>query len=116
MECIKYHTLSYMKTLKTIIWMGTSRKDIARFPDSAKKVVGTELMRLQSGLQPKNSRPMKSIGSGVFEIKIRVSASAYRVMYVTRTRDSIVVLHCFEKKSRKTSKADIDIATRRLMT
>jgi len=105
-----------VKTLKTITWMGTSRKDITKFPDSAKKVAGTELMRLQSGMQPTNSRPMKSIGRGVFEIKIRVSAGAYRVMYVTRTRDSIVVLHCFEKKSQRTSKADIDIATRRLMT
>lgn len=103
-----------MKTLRTIIWMGTSRKDLARFPAAAKKDADTEPMRLQSGLQPKNSRPMKSIGRGVFEIKIKVSAGAYRVMYVTKTRDSIVVLHCFEKKSQKTSKRDIDITARRL--
>jgi phage-related protein len=35
------------------------------------------------------------------------------VSYVTKQADAIYVLHCFHKKSAKTSKGDIDIARRR---
>lgn len=103
-----------MKKLKQIVWIGSSRKDLAGFPDSAKKVAGTELMRLQSGLPPQNSRPFQTIGKGVFEIKVKIQSGAYRVMYVTKIKDSIAVLHCFEKKSQRTRKQDIELAAERL--
>ena len=35
-------------------------------------------------------------------------------MYAAKIKDSIAVLHCFEKKSQKTSKHDIALATERL--
>jgi phage-related protein len=41
------------------------------------------------------------------------SNGIYRVIYVTRFADSIFVLHCFQKKTQKTARADIDIAARR---
>jgi phage-related protein len=34
-------------------------------------------------------------------------------MYVTKFGDTLFVLHCFQKKTQKTSVADIEIATRR---
>jgi phage-related protein len=105
-----------VKALKQIEWKGTSKDDIADFPIAAKKVAGTDLMRLQSGLKPKNGKPFKSIGANVFEIKIKLKSGAYRVMYCTKAKDSIIVLHCFEKKSQKTSKRDIDIAKQRYKT
>ena len=38
---------------------------------------------------------------------------AYRAIYVARFSEAIYVLHAFEKKSRKTSKEDIDLARNR---
>jgi len=35
------------------------------------------------------------------------------VIYVAKFADAIFVLHCFQKKTRKTSKADLDLASRR---
>ena len=52
------------------------------------------------------------MGAGVKEIRIRV-AKAYRVLYVAKFTEAIYVLHAFEKKTPKTSKADLDLANSR---
>ena len=56
---------------------------------------------------------MNIVGPGVREIWVRDASGAFRVIYVTKQADAIYVLHCFHKKSAKTSKGDIDIARRR---
>ena len=40
---------------------------------------------------------MPAIGSGVWEIRIRDAAGAFRIVYVTKFADAIYVLHCFQK-------------------
>ena len=35
------------------------------------------------------------------------------MIYVARFADAVFVLHCFEKKSQRTSRLDIDLAARR---
>jgi phage-related protein len=49
----------------------------------------------------------------VREIRIRDSAGAFRVLYVAKFEDAVHVLHCFQKKTQKTRKADIDLAGQR---
>jgi phage-related protein len=56
---------------------------------------------------------MPSIGKGAREIRVQCKGQ-YRIVYVTGRVDSILVLHAFSKKSRKTSKRDIDRARRAL--
>ena len=55
---------------------------------------------------------MMMVGPGVNEIRIHVEGE-HRLVYVTRLRHAIYVLHVFRKKSRKTSKADIELAQTR---
>ena len=57
---------------------------------------------------------MKTVGSGVRELRARDRDNQYRTMYVIRLGTKIVVLHSFIKKSRTTPKSDIDIAKERL--
>jgi phage-related protein len=57
---------------------------------------------------------MPSIGAGVREIRVRVDAGAYRVIYVAKLVDAIYVLHAFQKKTEQTAKRDIDLALLRL--
>jgi phage-related protein len=52
-------------------------------------------------------------GAGVAEIRVH-AGSAYRVIYVARFAEGIYVLHAFEKRTRKTRRADIEIARRNL--
>lgn len=56
---------------------------------------------------------MNTVGPGVREIRIRDTEGAFRVMYVTKFEDAVYVLHCFQKKSQKTRKADLDLANQR---
>jgi phage-related protein len=41
------------------------------------------------------------------------SDGAFRVIYVAKLEDAIYVLHCFQKKTQKTSSDDIALASRR---
>lgn len=56
---------------------------------------------------------MNTIGTGVREIRIRDANGAFRVVYVAKFAKTVYVIHCFQKKSQKTSQADLEIATRR---
>ena len=56
---------------------------------------------------------MSTVGQGVKEIRIRDASGAFRVIYVAKFADVIYVLHCFQKKTKKTSKADLDLAAKR---
>ncbi|QKS24716.1 hypothetical protein FX987_02498 [Vreelandella titanicae] len=56
---------------------------------------------------------MPTVGQGVKEIRVRDVAGAFRVMYVAKFADVVYVLHCFQKKTQKTSKGDIDLAEKR---
>ena len=56
---------------------------------------------------------MIAVGQGVREIRIRDADGAFRVIYVAKFADAIYVLHCFQKKTEKTSRADVDLAAKR---
>ena len=56
---------------------------------------------------------MATIGKGVQEIRIRDEAGAFRVIYVAKFADAVYVLHCFQKKTQKTGKSDLDLAAKR---
>jgi len=58
-------------------------------------------------------RPMPSVGAGVFELKDQDDRHWYRLIYLARVKDTIYVLHCFTKNTRKTDKRDIAMAERR---
>ena len=47
------------------------------------------------------------------EIRIRDAAGAFRIIYVAKLADAVHVLHCFQKKTAKTRKADLDMAVMR---
>ena len=56
---------------------------------------------------------MNTIGPGVREVRIRDASGAFGVLHVAKFEDAIYVLHCFQKKTQKTSKADLKLAAQR---
>lgn len=40
-------------------------------------------------------------------------AGTFRVVYVAKLAEAIYVLHCFQKKTQKTGRPDLDLAGRR---
>jgi phage-related protein len=57
---------------------------------------------------------MASVGKGVWELKDGDERTWYRLMYLTWIGDTIHVLHCFEKDSRKTDRRDLEVSKSRL--
>ena len=53
-------------------------------------------------------------GQGCLGLKDSDERTWYRLMYLTRIGDTIHVLHCFEKDSRKTDRRDLEVAKARL--
>ena len=92
--------------------MGSSLDDLRNFPDEARRAAGFELYAVQCGYDPRDWRPMPAIGPGVKEIRIH-SLGEWRVVYVAKFSESVYVLHSFQKKSRKTSSRDIELAQKR---
>lgn len=98
--------------MKPVAFLGSSEADLAAFPDEARRIAGHELWQVQLGLMPSDFKPMPSVGQGAYEIRVH-QAGEWRVLYVARFRDAVYVLHAFQKKTRATRQADIDLARRR---
>ena len=98
--------------VKPLRFVASSLDDLRNFPDEARRAAGFELHAIQSGLEPSDWKPMPIIGPGAKEIRIHVLGE-WRVIYVVKLRDAVYVLHSFQKKSRKTSRQDIDLARQR---
>ena len=98
---------------KAVVFRGASLDDLRGFPDGARREAGYQIDQVQAGLNPDDWKPMPTIGVGVREIRLRDSDGAFRVIYVAKFDDAVYVLHCFQKKSRKTARADIKLAERR---
>jgi len=101
-------------SLKEVLWLGDSKSVTSGFPGAVKEDLGFQLYELQKGRTPQKSRPMKSIGAGVFELKEQDHQGWYRVIYTLQIKNKIYVLHSFKKQSAKTSKTDLELAKKRL--
>jgi phage-related protein len=56
----------------------------------------------------------RSMGGGLFELRIKAAEGIARVFYCTVVDRRIVVLHQFVKKSEKTPPKELEIARRRM--
>ena len=80
---------------------------------TARREAGHQLDQVQNGREPDDWKPMNTVGRGAKEIRIRDEAGAFRVLYLAKFADAVYVLHCFRKKTGKTSKADVELAAKR---
>jgi len=98
---------------KTLDFRGSALADLRAFPILTRREAGFQLDRVQNGEEPADWKPMATIGKGVREIRIRDEAGAFRVIYVARFAGTLYVLHCFQKKTQKTSQQDLNLASKR---
>lgn len=91
-----------MRPTRPISWLTPTRKAFDGFPEGGKAGI---------------AKPMKGLGSGVFEIALPYRGNAFRVVYAVQLGDDLWVVHAFQKKSTqgiKTPKHDIDLIKDRL--
>ena len=96
--------------LKAVSWVGSARRDVRAFAKDARKRAGYESSRASIPRTGSRCRPWDP---GFGKIRIHTDGE-HRVVYVTRFDEAIYVLHVFEKKTRKTRRADMDVGRKRL--
>jgi len=96
--------------MKPAVFLGNSLAHLRQFPKMARRELGYQLEQVQQGRDPDDWKPMKAIGPGVREIRVRDESGAFRVIYVASFTDAVYVLHAFQKKSRRTSPTDLALA------
>ena len=99
--------------IKRVDFRGSSLADLRLFPVAAKRDVGYQLDRVQRGLEPTDSKSMRTVGKSVYEIRVEEPSGAFRVIYIAKFEKFVYVLHCFQKKTQKTAKRDLDLAKNR---
>ena len=87
--------------MRPVRFLGTSRRDLAAFPESARRRAGYDLFMVQVGREPADFKPLPIVGSGAYEIRIRDSVGAFRVVYVAKFEKAVYVLHLFKRKREK---------------
>jgi phage-related protein len=51
---------------------------------------------------------------GLWELRIRFGTNFYRILYFLHFRSTFVLLHCFQKKSKKTDRRHLETAKKRM--
>ncbi len=102
---------------RAVSWVKAARKEVATFPEGARSAVETALTIAAEGGTADIAKPLKGLGSGVYEIALAYRGRAYRAVYAVQVDDDLWVVHAFEKKSKtgiKTPKQEIDVIRQRL--
>lgn len=102
--------------VRQIIWMGSSLKDVKKFPEKVKDEIGYILYLVQIGEHHQNIKPLTGMPGGIMEIISDYNKDTYRVFYTAKLGNEIYVLHTFMKKSKKGSKIpneDLEVINQR---
>lgn len=100
--------------MKRSVFLGDSLACIREFPLDPRSEAGHQVREVQKGNDPADWKPMKEVGPGVREIRVREASGAFRVVYLATRADCVLVLHAFQKKTQQTAQRDIELAARRL--
>ena len=104
--------------IKSLVWVGTSLKEVRDFPEAVKDDVGFALYEVQCGLKPSDAKPLKGFGgANVLEIVTDYRTDTYRAVYTVQFEERVYVLHAFQKKSKRgiaTPHSDLELIKSRL--
>jgi phage-related protein len=103
---------------KTCVFIGSSLKDLKRFPAKVQNRMGFALNQVQQGDEPIAAKALKGFGGRtVLELIDDFDSDTYRAVYTVRFAGVVYVLHAFQKKAKRgiaTPKQDIDLIKSRL--
>jgi phage-related protein len=69
--------------VKKIVWLGSSKRDLIKFPKDVIQEVGYAIYHAQLGERYKKARPFKGCGPGVYEVATEYDKNAYRAIYMS---------------------------------
>lgn len=105
-------------SLKPCVFIGSSRRDLKRFPAKVRNRIGYALSQVQEGDESIAAKALKGFGGrAVLEIVDDFEGDTYRAVYTVRFAEMVYVLHTFQKKAKKgnaTPEHEIELIKSRL--
>ena len=89
--------------MQDLAFVGSSRDDLRDFPDDAWREAGYQLDKVQRGDQPTDFKPMKTVGSGTYEIRAKESGDECRGFYVAKFGDTVYFMPSRRSRGRRRS-------------
>ena len=74
---------------RPISWIKAALKEFEKFPEGARSICLAALTIAAEGAKADIAKPMRGLGSGVFEIALPFKGDAYRVVYAVQLGDEI---------------------------
>ena len=100
-------------SLKPLVWIGSSRRDLRGFPNMVQDHMGYALYVAQQGGKHREAETLTGFGgAGVVEIIKDYRGDTFRAVYTLRYAGAVFVLHAFQKKSktgRETPRRDMEL-------
>ena len=106
-----------IRSTRPVSWIKAALREFESFPDGVRSTCLTALTIAAEGGKADIAKPMRGLGSGVFEIALPFRGDAFRVVYAVQLGDDLCGIHAFQKKSTrgiKTPKHEIDLIKDRL--
>jgi phage-related protein len=105
-------------SLKPVIWVGSSRRDLRAFPEPVQDHMGYALYIAQRGGKHRDTKTLSGFGgAGVVEVVKDFRGDTFRAVYTLRYAGAVYVLHAFQKKSKtgsETARRDLELVKQRL--
>jgi len=105
------------RTTRPVSWIKAALKEFEAFPPGAQTICLAALTVAAEGGKADIAKPLRGMGSGVFEIALPFRSDAFRLIYAVQMGEEIWVVHAFQKKSTqgiKTPRHEIDLVKDRL--
>jgi phage-related protein len=78
---------------KTLVWIGSSKKDLIAMPIAMRKEFGVALDIAQQGLSPEGAKQLKGKAAGATQLSKDYRGDTYRAVYTVELEGSLYVLH-----------------------
>ncbi len=103
---------------RPLLWVASSKRDLLDMPKKVITAFGYGLYEAQIGEHPSIGKVLKGFGgTSVIELVVDHMGDTFRAVYTARFKEIVVVLHAFQKKSKKgikTPRQDIELIQSRL--
>lgn len=106
-----------VRLTRPISWMAAARKDFEALPQEVRETLWDVLTVAAEGSKSDIAKPLRGLGSGLFEIALKHRGNAFRAIYAVQLHHDLWVIHVFQKKSVRgieTPKREIDLIRQRL--
>lgn len=92
------------KTIKPLLWIQAAKRDLMDMPRDVIADFGHGLYQAQIGQHPDIAKPLVGFhGTKVLELVLDYHGDAFRTVYTVKFPNAIMVLHAFQKKSKRGS-------------